>query len=152
MSIEAKLQEMELQLPEFKPSAHPLLPGRISGNLIFSSGAVARKEGKLVHPGIVGRDVSLEQAQEAAVVATLNCLANIKAVVGDLDRVSKIIKINGFVASDPSFVQQAQVINAVSQLLIDLWGENGQHARTALGVAALPGGTPVEVEIIAEFK
>lgn len=153
MTVEQKLNAMHRALPGPAPSTARFLPGRTVGNLVFSSGSTALVDGKPMYTGIVGREVTLEQAREAATVAALNTLAKIKAVIGDLDRIQCIVKMNGFVASADGFTQQSVVINAASDLLIDAFGQAaGEHARTAVGVAALPGGSPVEVEIIAEFK
>lgn len=152
MTVEQKLAAMNLSLPELKPGAARILSGRVVGNLVFSSGSTALVDGKTLHPGIVGKDVTLEQAQEAVTVATLNTLAKIKDVIGDLGRIKAIVKMNGFVASASDFTQQAAVLNTASDLLIEVFGPAGQHARTALGVAALPGGSPVEIEIIAEIE
>mgnify|MGYP000889794576 CR=1 FL=1 len=145
---------MNLFLPELKPtnaSAY-ILSAKIVGNIIFSSGSTALVNGKTINVGIVGKEVTIEQAQEAAIVATLNTLAKLKDALGDLGRIKNIIKVNGFIASASDFNKQAIVMNTVSDLLIKVFGSDGAHARTAVGVSSLPGGSPVEVEIIAEFE
>lgn len=151
MCIEEKLKEMGYPLPEVSKTVGLFIPARIVGSVMFTSGSTALVNGKLPKEGLVGADVSLEDAQECARIALLNCLAKAKAALGDLNRIKTIIKLNGFVASDPGFYQQSQVMNAASEFLVELFGESGRHARTALGVAALPGNSPIEIEFIAEI-
>jgi enamine deaminase RidA (YjgF/YER057c/UK114 family) len=123
----------------------------ISGNLVFTAGQIPLVEGKLVATGKVGKDLTAEQAKEIARICALNAVAAIKSVIGDLDRVTKVVKVVGFVASDPSFTQQPAVVNGASELLEQIFGERGIHARSAVGVAVLPLDAPVEVELIVEF-
>jgi enamine deaminase RidA (YjgF/YER057c/UK114 family) len=122
-----------------------------SGNLVFTAGQIPLVEGKLVATGKVGKEISVEQAKDIARICALNAVAAIKGVVGDLDRVKKVVKVVGFVASTPDFTQQPQVINGASELLEQIFGENGLHARSAVGVAVLPLDAPVEVELIVEI-
>ena len=152
MRIEKRMKELGIPLPELSNTGNQFIPARTIGNLIFTSGSTALVDGKLLLAGRVGKEVTMEQAEEAARICLVNCLAKAKAELGDLDRIVKVIKINGFVASAEGFRNQSGVMNAASELAIDLFGEAGKHARTALGVAELPGGSPVEVEIIAEYR
>lgn len=118
-----------------------------AGDLLFVSGQLPREDGALIHTGIVGRDVNLEQAQACARLCGLHILAQVHAAVG-LSNIKQCVKLTGFVASMPDFTQQPMVINGTSQLLIDVLGDAGKHSRSAVGVAALPSGAPVEVEAI----
>ena len=153
MTIEEKIMEMGQKIPEYHQPDVPLIPANCAGGLIFSSGNTATKDGKLFCQGIVGENITLEQAKEAAQICTLNCLSSMRHTLkGDLERIKKIIKVNGYVACTPDFRQQADVINMVSFMILDAFGQKGQLARSALGVSSLPGGSPVEVEIIAEYE
>lgn len=118
-----------------------------AGDLLFVSGQLPRQDGALIQTGIVGGGVSLEQAQACARLCGLHILAQVHAAVG-LDKIKQCVKLTGFVASAPDFTQQSQVINGTSQLLVDVLGDVGKHSRSAVGVAALPLGAPVEVEAI----
>jgi enamine deaminase RidA (YjgF/YER057c/UK114 family) len=108
-------------------------------------------DGKLVATGKVGTEISVEQAKDIARICALNAVAAVKSVIGDLDRVKKVVKVVGFVASEPSFTQQPAVVNGASELLEQIFGEKGIHARSAVGVAVLPLDAPVEVELVVEF-
>ncbi|MBB4710752.1 enamine deaminase RidA (YjgF/YER057c/UK114 family) [Streptomyces luteogriseus] len=123
------------------------MPHRTVGSAIHLSGQLPYRDGELLGQGVVGRDVELEAAQELARHAALNALAAAVQAVGDLDRV-RIVQMLVFVASTPDFGEQSQVANAASELLIEVLGENGRHARTAIGVAGLPLNSPVEIQII----
>jgi enamine deaminase RidA (YjgF/YER057c/UK114 family) len=123
----------------------------VSGNLVFTAGQIPLVEGKLAATGKVGKDLSAEQAKEIARICALNAVAAVKSVIGDLDRVKKVVKVVGFVASDPAFSQQPAVVNGASELLEQIFGDKGIHARSAVGVAVLPLDAPVEVELIVEF-
>ena len=151
MRIEKRMEELGIFLPAVANTGNQFIPARTVGNVIFTSGSTALADGKLMFSGSVGDVISLEDAQRAACTCFINCLAKAKAELGDLDRIVKIIKINGFVASAKGFNGQSAVMNAASSLAVEIFGEAGKHARTALGVAELPGGSPVEVELIAEF-
>ncbi|MEY8337657.1 RidA family protein [Lachnospiraceae bacterium 62-35] len=153
MSYEAELETRGFPIPELLTvSEKPFEPGIKTGNLIFVSGNAARVGGELKYTGIVGRDVTLEQAQEAAKICFVNCLAAIKKLEGNLDTVAKIVNIKGYVASTPEFTGQPKVMDGVSKLACEVFGEAGKHSRAALGTASLPGGTPVEVEMVVEVK
>ena len=154
MDVYAKLEEMGLKFP-----APSRLGAKITqvvpfgGNLLYASGMGPLDGGKVLYTGKLGQDVSIETAQEAARVAVLNILGETHALIGDLNRIKRFVKLLCFVASDPAFTEQATVANAASQLLIDLFGEqNGMPARSAIGVAVLPLNIPVEIEAVIELK
>lgn len=151
MQFEQKISELGLTLPSVAPPAGSYLPSITSGNLVFTAGQIPLVEGKLAATGKVGSEISLDKAQELARICLLNGLAAVKSELGDLQRVKRIVKIVGFVSSDPSFTQQPQVINAASDLLAEIFGEAGRHARSAVGVSVLPLDAPVEIELIVEF-
>ena len=151
MSIEERLAELGINLPQApKPVAAYVSVVR-SGNLLYISGQLPLLDGELVHKGKLGRELSLEQGCEAARAAALNCLAIIKQELGSLDKVKRIVKVFGVVACDPTFYDQPKVINGASELLVEVFGDKGRHARLAAGVCSLPLDSPVEVEMIVEF-
>ncbi|MDF3143796.1 MULTISPECIES: RidA family protein [unclassified Streptomyces] len=145
-SASERLQNLGLELPDLAGNAY-FVHHRTVDSSIHISGQLPFKNGELLGQGIVGRDVELERARELARHAALNCLAAAVQAVGDLDRV-RIVQMLVFVASTPDFGLQSQVANAASELLIEVLGENGRHARTAIGVAGLPLNTPVEIQMI----
>jgi len=141
-----RLQALGLELPVLADNAY-YVDHRAVDSSIHISGQLPFKDGVLLGTGVVGRDVDLETAQELARHCALNCLAAAVQAVGDLDRV-RIVQMLVFVASGPDFGLQSKVANAASELLIEVLGENGRHARTAIGVAGLPANTPVEIQMI----
>ena len=145
-SASERLQNLGLELPDLADNAY-FVHHRAVGSSIHISGQLPFKDGELLGQGVVGRDVELETAKELARHAALNCLAAAVQAVGDLDRV-RIVQMLVFVASTPDFGLQSQVANAASELLIEVLGENGRHARTAIGVAGLPLKTPVEIQMV----
>ena len=147
--VYVKLAELGLTLPEVVPPLAVYVPAVQSGNYVYVSGQVPLVDGKLLYVGKVGDEVTVEQGAEAARICALNALAAIESLVG-LGRVVKIVKVTGFVASAAGFTGQPAVVNGASQLFGDVLGEIGRHARSAVGVAELPLGAPVEVEVIAE--
>ncbi len=122
-----------------------------SGNLLFTAGQLPFVDGALLATGKVGAEVSAAKAAELARVCALNALAAAHSVLGSLDKVTRVIKVNGFVASAPDFIGQPQVLNGASEVLAEIFGDIGQHARAAVGVAVLPLDAPVEVELILEI-
>jgi enamine deaminase RidA (YjgF/YER057c/UK114 family) len=146
--IDVRITELGLTLPEVVPPVAAYVPAVRDGNLVFTSGQLPIVDGKLVATGKVGAEVSAEDAKGYAATCALNAIAAIKAELGDLDKVVRVVKVVGFVASDPSFVGQPGVINGASELLGQVFGDKGVHARSAVGVAALPLDAPVEVEVI----
>ena len=149
MSAKQKLTELGLTLPPVATPAGAYIPARRSGNLVFTAGQVPFVDGVLPATGKIGGDVSADQAYELARICALNALAAVDALVG-LDAVSGIVKVVGFVASSPDFGGQPGVINGASDLLGEVFGEAGAHARSADGVAELPLNAPVEVELVVE--
>ncbi|GAA1999077.1 RidA family protein [Brevibacterium samyangense] len=147
-TIEAKLEELGLTLPEVATPAGAYIPAIRSGDHVYTSGQLPLVEGKLSATGKLGGELSVEDGYAAARTAALNCLAAIKSVIGDLDRIEQVVKVTGFVASTPDFTGQPKVINGASELLGEVFGDKGVHARSAVGMAALPLDTPVEVEMI----
>ncbi len=145
----ARLSELGLTLPTVAPPLAAYVPAVQSGNYVYVSGQLPLVDGKLQLAGKVGADVTEEQATELARTCGLNALAAIESLVG-LGRLVKIVKLTGFVASAPGFTGQPAVVNGASNLFGEVLGEQGRHARSAVGVAELPLGAPVEVEVIAE--
>jgi enamine deaminase RidA (YjgF/YER057c/UK114 family) len=151
--IEERLAELGLQVPEVVPPVAVYTPAVRDGDLVWTSGQLPMRDGAMAHSGKVGEGEGLvtpEQAKELAAQCALNALAAVKSVVGDLDSVQRVVKVVGFVASDPSFTGQPGVVNGASELLGQVFGDAGVHARSAVGVAALPLDVPVEVEMIVE--
>lgn len=152
MLVEKKIEELGLELPNAPIPVGAYIPVQICGNIAYLSGQTSRINGVRRYLGKVGTEVSEEEAYLSARDACLNCLAALKAAIGDLDKASKTLKIVGFVNSAPGFNQQPKVINGASDLLYELYGENGKHARSAVGVAELPFNASVELEMIIELK
>lgn len=150
--IEARMAELGLTLPAVAAPVAAYVPAVITGNLVHTSGQLPFIDGKLTATGKVGAGISPENAASLAATAVINALAAVKSVIGDLDRVTRIVKVVGFVSSDPSFTGQPGVVNGASELLGTIFGDAGTHARSAVGVAVLPLDSPVEVELIAEFS
>jgi enamine deaminase RidA (YjgF/YER057c/UK114 family) len=152
MIIEKKLEQMGCSLPETPKPVAAYIPYRRTGNLIYISGQDCRVGGVLKYEGKVGTDVTEEQAYEASRITAINLLAILKSAVGDLDKVSKIVNLHGFVNSAPGFVRQPMVINGASEFLVEVFGEKGKHSRCALSANELPFNTPVEIEMIVEVE
>lgn len=152
MSIEDGLRKLGLELPEAVPPAFQYVPVVVHGGLAWVSGQVPRSGDRILMTGKVGAEVGIADAQAAARVCVLQALAQLKETLGDLGRIERIVKVTGFVASAPGFTQQPQVIDAASELLGQLLGESGRHARSAVGVAELPRGVPVEIELVAAVR
>lgn len=148
-SARQRLTDLGLALPPVATPAGAYLPARRSGDLVFTAGQVPLVDGKPAATGKVGAAVSAEAAYDLARICTLNALAAVDGLVG-LDAVTGVVKVVGFVASDPSFTGQPGVVNGASDLLGEIFGEAGQHARSAVGVAVLPLDVPVEVELVVE--
>ena len=152
MSFEQRLTELGLEVPVLPPPAASYVPAVRTGNLVFASGQTPTVAGRLVIAGKVGADVTVEQGQEAARLAALNCLAEVRGLLGSLDMVTRVVKLTGYVASAAGFGDQPVVINGASRLMEDVFGPAGRHARAALGVAELPAGAPVEIELVVEVR
>jgi enamine deaminase RidA (YjgF/YER057c/UK114 family) len=152
-SIEKKLADLGITLPAPGAPGGNYVPFVVVGDLAFMAGQVAREAGKMKYTGKVGKDVSIEQGAEAARLCAVNLLAQLKeACGGDLDRVERCVRLGGFVNSPLDFYEHPKVINGASDLMVAVLGERGQHARTAVGVSALPMDSAVEVEGIFQLK
>jgi enamine deaminase RidA (YjgF/YER057c/UK114 family) len=147
---EERLQELGVSLPAPAVPVAAYVPCVRTGNLVYVSGQVPSVDGKPTHLGHLGGDVDLEAGRAAARTCAVNVLAALKAELGELARVRRVVKVTGFVASTPGFTDMPQVVNAASELFGDVFGDAGRHTRAAVGVAALPLGVPVEVEAIVE--
>ena len=152
MEIEAKLKELGFTLPKPPDPVAVYLPAVQVGDLLFLSGTTCYVDGEFLYTGRVGAELSLEEGYAAAQQTALNLLSVIKATLGDLNRVERVVKLNGYVNSAPEFDRQPEVINGASELLEKVFGERGKHARTALGVSALPAHIPVEIELIVQVR
>jgi enamine deaminase RidA (YjgF/YER057c/UK114 family) len=148
--VEARLQELGIELPLVPGSVANYVGAVRTGELIYLSGRLPMKDGKVAFQGKLGRDVSAEDGYHAARLAMLNVAATLKAEIGDLDKVRRVVKVLGMVSSDPEFTEQASVLNGASDLLVEIFGDRGRHARSAIGVAALPFNACVEVDLIVE--
>ena len=154
-AVEDRLAELGLAVPEVVPPVAAYAPAVLDGSRVYVSGQVPMVDGVLPETGRVGEGEGLvkpERATELAAFCALNALAAVKSVVGDLDRVERIVKVVGFVASDPSFTGQPGVVNGASELFGKVFGDAGVHARSAVGVVALPLDAPVEVEVIVHVR
>ena len=151
MRIEQELEKMGFTLPTPKPVA-AYVPAVRSGNLVFTAGQGPTLDGKPMFTGKLGRELTEEQGYKAAQICTVNCLACVKSLIGDLDKVEQVVKLLGFVASVDGFTRQSWVMNGASELLIKLYGDRGQHARSAIGTNQLPLDIPVEVEIVVRVR
>ncbi|BBI33427.1 RidA family protein [Cohnella abietis] len=150
--IEKRLEQLGIQLPAAPAPKFTYLPCNRTGNLLYLSGQDCRINGVLMYEGKLGQEITIEQGQAAAKQTIINCLAELKNYLGDLDRVVKIVKMLGLVNSAPGFSDQPYVINGASDFLVEVFGENGKHARSAIGTNELPFNTPVEIEIIVEIR
>ncbi|MGH7230729.1 MAG: RidA family protein [Nitrospiraceae bacterium] len=150
MSFEHTLRKLGLILPTPPTPVATYIPAVQAGDLLFLSGMIPFRDGKLAMAGKLGRDLTVEQGYEAARIALLNALAVIRHELGTLDRMKKVVRLVGHVASAEGFVQQPAVINGASDLLLEIFGEAGRHARVALGTAELPLNAPVEIELIVQ--
>ena len=151
MTASARLAELGIALPPVIAPLAAYIPAVRTGNLVYTSGQLPLERGELIHAGKVGSEVSPEQAKTAARTCALNALAAIEALVG-IDAVSRVVKLVGFVASAPGFTGQPGVVNGASEVLGEIFGDAGAHARSAVGVAELPLNAPVEVELIVEVR
>ena len=150
--IESKLNELKLSLPDVPKPVAAYIPAKQTGKLVFTAGQLPMVNGELISKGLLGQDVEIEEANKAARICTLNALAAIKGVIGDLDRIKQIVRVVGYVASVPTFTQQPAVVNGASELLLEIFGENGKHARSAVGMAVLPLNASVEIELTVEVE
>ena len=149
--IEEKLCTLGITLPSPPKPAGSYIPVVRTGNLVFVSGQIPISDGKVLYSGKVTKDLSIEEAQKAARLCIINALAQLKSEFGNLDKISKIVRISGFVNSPPEFTEQPKVINGASDLLFEIFEKKGQHARIAVGVSSLPLNSAVEIDLIVEL-
>ena len=147
---EERLADLGLALPPVAPPVAAYVPAVRTGPYVYTSGQLPLVDGELAVTGRVGDEVDPDEAKQAARTCVLNALAAVKSIVGDLSTVTRVVKVVGFVNSSPDFASQPQVVNGASELLGEVFGNAGKHARSAVGVAALPLNAPVEVELIVE--
>jgi enamine deaminase RidA (YjgF/YER057c/UK114 family) len=152
VSPEERLKELGIELPESPTPLGSYIPALRIGNLVFLSGILPLRHGKLARQGKVGKEINLDEAKEEARIATINALSVLKSYVGSFDKVKRCVKITGYVASEPDFTEQPKVLNAASDLLFEIFGERGRHVRSAVGVNVLPLNSPVEIEFIFEVS
>jgi len=150
--IEKRLAESRIFLPNPSVAIGSYLPVVVVGDLAFVSGQIPIENGQLKFKGKVGREITLEEGQQAARLCTLNGLAQVKSKVGSLDFVSRVVKLTGFVNCDPSFMDHPKVVNGASDLLVQIFGDNGKHSRAAVGVSSLPLDSAVEIEFILQLN
>jgi enamine deaminase RidA (YjgF/YER057c/UK114 family) len=150
--VESRINELRITLPEAPKPVAAYIPAKQTGKLVFTAGQLPMVNGELISKGLLGQDVEIDEANKAARICTLNALAAIKGVIGDLDRIKQIVRVVGYVASIPTFTQQPAVVNGASELLLEIFGENGKHARSAVGMAVLPLNASVEIELTVEVE
>jgi len=149
--IEEKIKALKITLPNPPTPAGSYIPAVKTGNLLFISGQIPMEEGKVLFTGKVSDD-NLETAQKSAKMCAINLLAQMKRELGDLDKVTRIVRLSGFVNSDPEFYQHPKVINAASDLFFEIFGDKGKHSRIAMGVACLPLNSMTEIDAVIEFS
>lgn len=149
---EARLEALGLSIPSLVPPLAAYVPAVRTGDYVYTSGQLPFVDGELMGRGKVGAEVSTAEASALARTCALNALAAVVSVTGSLTAIRRIVKVTGYVASAPDFTQQAQVVNGASELLLEVFGDAGRHARSAVGMAVLPLDTPVEIELIAEVS
>ncbi|HLR52789.1 MAG TPA: RidA family protein [Candidatus Avamphibacillus sp.] len=152
MKIEERLSELGIDLPEERKALASYVPGKKVGNLLFISGQDCSVDGEFIFKGRVGEEITLEKGKDAAKQCIINALSVIKKEAGGFENVEQIVKMLGFVNSAHDFHEQPYVINGASDLLEEVFGDNGKHARSAIGTSNLPFNIPVEIELIVELK
>jgi len=152
VSAESRLRELEIKLPAPPAPAGLYAPAVQTGSLLYISGQIPTRDGEVIRHGKCGESVTVEEAVDLARVCAINGLSAARGHLGSLDRIVQVVRVGGFVACVSGFIEHPRVVNGASQLLIDVFGEAGKHARAAVGVAELPAGVPVEVEFIFEVS
>ncbi len=150
--FEEKLKELGITIPEAPAPLASYVPAVVTGNYVFTAGQLPMQEGKLVYTGKVKTDVNIDDAYKAARICAINCLSAVKSAIGNLDKIEKIVKLSVFVASSEGFTAQPKVANGASDLMVEIFGDAGKHARSAVGVSELPLNAPVEIEMIVKVK
>jgi enamine deaminase RidA (YjgF/YER057c/UK114 family) len=152
MDFERKAIDLGYAIPAVPPRVGLYVPAVRTGNLVFCSGQGPSVEGALKYVGRIGEELSIDDGAGAARICALNCLAEIRSVLGSLNDIRRIVQVRGFVNSAPHFLDQPKVVNGASQLLLDIFGAAGEHARTAVGTSVLPGNIAVEIEMVVEAR
>ncbi len=150
--IEEKIKELGFELPEVAKPVAAYIPALVSGDFVFTAGQIPFVKGELKYKGKVGAELTLEDGQKAAEICALNCLAAVKGVTGDLNKIERIVKLSVFVNSVDGYGDQPKVANGASELIGQIFGEIGKHARSAVGVSGLPLNAAVEIEMIVKVK
>lgn len=152
MSIEKRLEELGIELPEPVAPLYSYVPLTIHQGVAYVSGQVPRINGEVPYPGKVGTEVTVEQARELAEYCVLKALSSVKQEIGTLDNVEQILKLSGYIQAAPGFNEMGKIMDAASELLVHIFGEKGHHARVAIGAAELPSNTPIELDLIIAVK
>ncbi|MDE3084486.1 MAG: RidA family protein [Verrucomicrobiota bacterium] len=152
MTPEAKLKELGIELPAAPAAAGNYVPTVRTGNLLYCAGTICLLNGQMTHVGQVGKERTVQEGYKAAEICALNTLANIKAAVGSLDKVARIVLVNGFVNAVDGFAESPAVINGASDLFVKIFGDAGKHARAAVAVNGLPRGSTAEIQVVVELK
>ena len=152
MGVEERLKELGLEIPSPPRPIAAYVPGVVVGDLVFTSGQLPTCRGELIYKGKLGVDLDLEKGVACARQSVLNCLWVVKFLVDSLDRVERVVKMTGYIQSGEGFYEQPRVLNGASELLEEVFGEAGQHARAAIGVSSLPLNAPCEIELIVQIK
>jgi len=152
MEIEEKMKSLGLELPEVAKPVASYVPAVQSGNHVFTSGQIPFVKGELLHKGKLGGELTVDEGYECARIAIMNCLAAVKSMIGDLDRIQRVVKVTGFVSSASGFQDQPKVLNGASDLLLEIFGEKGKHTRRAIGTNELPLGAAVEIDMLVEVS
>jgi len=152
MSFEHRLKELGVVLPEVSAPVAAYIQAVQVDKLVYTAGQIPFVKGQLIYKGVVGKDLTLEEGYDAARVCVLNALAAVKSLAGSIDNIERIIRLTGYVNSADGFTDQPKVMNGASELLLQIFGEAGRHARSAIGVNTLPLGAAVEVELIVKLK
>lgn len=147
--VETRLQEMGIVLPECPKPVAAYVPAVKMGGFVFASGQTPIIDGELIYKGKLGSEITIEQGYDAARIAAIRVLSELKFIVGDLDKIQRIVKVTGYVNSAPDFGDQPKVMNGASELFVKVFGDKGQHSRVAFGAGALPDNAAVEVDVIA---
>lgn len=150
--MEDKIRELGFSLPDAPKPLAAYVPALLTGDFVFTAGQLPISNGQLKYTGKVGKDVSEEEGKKAAEICVLNCLSAVKGVIGELNRIEQVIKLTVFVNSAEGFINQPAVANGASELMEKIFGKNGSHARSAVGVSELPKNAPVEIEMIVKVK
>ena len=150
--VEERLKELGLELPPCPVPVAAYVPAAEAGSFVFASGQTAIVDGVLQYKGKLGKEVSVEEGYQSARIAGLRVISELKAILGDLDRIERIVKVTGYVNGTPDFADQPKVVNGASELFREVFGEKGEHSRVAFGAGSLPDGASVEIDLIAYVK